>query len=145
MVKRSDRGKRGSAPDIGDDQTWQRRAEWRDTGSEVARLGGRITTRLEAKQSSLTIVAPAESCTAMIELLAGMVKEPELTVENLERTARLVDLREQRRGRCGTHRVRSSAGKSKEPSDCRRVTLGQVHRFLHQALPGRKYGGGGDR
>jgi zinc protease len=97
---------------------------------EVARLGGRITTRLEAKQSSLTIVAPAESCTAMIELLAGMVKEPELTVENLERTARLVDLSEQETGgdaeRVAFDRL---LGRAESLPMVGRVTLEQVRDF----------------
>lgn len=65
---------------------------------QVARLGGRITTRFEADQSSLTIVAPAESYTELVELIAGMVREPDLTVENLERAARMVDLSEQEMG-----------------------------------------------
>jgi zinc protease len=97
---------------------------------EVARLGGRITTRLEAKQSSLTIVAPAESCTAMIELVAGMVKEPELTVANLERTARLVDLSEQESGgdaeRVAFDRL---SGRAKSLPIVGRVTLEQVRDF----------------
>jgi len=97
---------------------------------EVARLGGRITTRLEAKQSSLTIVAPAESCTAIIELLAGMVREPELTVENLERTAMLVDLSEQEmRGDAERVAFDRLLGRAESLPIVGRVTLEQVRDF----------------
>jgi len=51
--------------------------------SEIARLGGRLNARLEARVSSIQVVAPAESYAAVVEILAGVLLEPDLSSEGL--------------------------------------------------------------
>jgi zinc protease len=60
---------------------------------EVARLGGRLSGEVNARESRLRVVAPAESYARVVELLAGMVRKRDFSGEQLTRAARLVDLR----------------------------------------------------
>jgi hypothetical protein len=60
----------------------ERHGEWRTGGAraEMARLGGGLDGDWSA-MSSIQVVAPAESYAAVVEILAGVVLEPDLSSE----------------------------------------------------------------
>ncbi|QQS45719.1 MAG: insulinase family protein [Acidobacteriota bacterium] len=66
------------------------------TGSKidraVARMGGTLTSRTDSDLTSFDLVAPAESYNLMIELLAGLIVNPDLKAEEIGPAARAAAL-----------------------------------------------------
>ncbi|MEO6726052.1 MAG: insulinase family protein, partial [Blastocatellia bacterium] len=54
---------------------------------EVAKLGGVLTSRITEEQASLTLIAPAESYQAMVELLADVISHPAFKEDDLKKAA----------------------------------------------------------
>lgn len=60
----------------------------------IARLGGRLTSRLEAGVSSIQVVVPAESYAELVGMLAGTFLEPDLSAGGIDRGRLRLELRE---------------------------------------------------
>ena len=97
---------------------------------EVARLGGRLSARVEARVSSIQVAAPAESFGAVVEMLAGMVREPDLSVEGVERGRRLIEVRErEERSRIEPSEVEKLLGRRDGGADPGQFTAESVAAF----------------
>ncbi|MEP7337536.1 MAG: insulinase family protein [Acidobacteriota bacterium] len=54
---------------------------------EAAKLGGVLTSRITPEQASFTLIAPAESYSAMVELLADVITHPAFKDDELKKAA----------------------------------------------------------
>jgi zinc protease len=54
---------------------------------EAAKLGGVLTSQISPEQASFTLIAPAESYAAMVELLADLILHPAFKEEGLKKAA----------------------------------------------------------